>query len=223
MTALTQDDLRSMKEEISAQFKLEISSAISELSINSAAKSTNEAFQASINNQMKEHNKEMKDTMKSMQAMMMSMQQLLESKTHAYDRNSDGDDYYYKGSDQEEQSDEDPLEDSDRSDGTSFKEVQDFDRDDKMQSSPPRHQNKRVNKPTKRGAPKTKGESPAAKRSQSNFSSLRNSNAGPGRGRGGRVPEPPRQSTRRSLRKNLDENYYTPLSMSNATSTSGLN
>ena len=77
MTALTQDDLRSMKEEINAQMKLEISSAISELSINSAARSTNEAFKAQINEEMKEHNKELKDTMKSMQGMMMSMATIL--------------------------------------------------------------------------------------------------------------------------------------------------
>jgi hypothetical protein len=224
MTALTQDDLRSMKEEINAQMKLEISSAISELSINSAAKSTNEAFEARINEEMKEHNKEMKDTMKSMQAMMMSMQQFLESKTHAYDRNSDDDENYYDNEDdqqEEQEADEDPIED-DGSDDASFKEVQQFPTtqdDDKMESSPP--QKKPPKQGAKRDAARAKGESPAAKKGGSYWDTVLNSN-GPGRGRGGRKPDPPKPTKRRSLRKNLDE-HFKPLSTSNAASSSGLN
>ena len=214
MTALTHDDLRTLKDEISAQFKQEISSAVSEMSTNSTIQTTNEAFQATINEQMKEHNKEMKDTMKSMREMMMSMKQLLESKTKAYDRSSDSDSYYDKHSDREEPEENDDLDE--------FKEVTTFDNtedeNEEMTEPSSAGTSKSAKQRAKRSAPRSKGESPASKKQHSRLAP-----GGMGRGRGaGRIRETSPISARRSVRKKLELSYQ-PLSMSNATSTSGLN
>ena len=146
-----------------------------------------------------------------MKEMMMSMKELMESKTKAYDRSSDDNDNYRSDYSEGE---EEPAMEEDQDD---FKEVTEFnntdidDINDTVSSSPKR---------SKRSAPRTNGESPAAKKSHSRLSGAK------GRGAGGRVrdrtPPPPKRNGRRSIRKNL-ELQYQPLSMSNATSTSGLN
>jgi hypothetical protein len=81
MTALTQEDLKSLKDDIKSQIKDEISTAISEMSMPTATatESSNAAFQAEVTNQMKEYNREMRATMSSMQQMMMSMKRFVEN------------------------------------------------------------------------------------------------------------------------------------------------
>jgi hypothetical protein len=219
VTALTHDDLRTLKDEISAQLKQEISSAMSEITTNSTAQTTNEAFQAKVNEQISENNKEMRDAMKSMREMMMSMKELMESKTHAYDRSSDDDEKdYWDG--ESEPDEEEPAMEEDQED---FKEVTDFEKPiDEEIEEPSMSDNSKwesTNKRPKRTATRSQGESPAGKKAHSQLS------GGRGRGKGGRIRErtpPPKKNGKRSLRKNL-ELHYEPLSMSNATSTSGLN
>jgi hypothetical protein len=79
LTVLTRDNLTSMKDEICAQFKDELSSAISEMSINSDYKTANKAFRLDMNKQIQAHNQEMKDTMHAMKTMMVSIQQFVEA------------------------------------------------------------------------------------------------------------------------------------------------
>jgi hypothetical protein len=68
-----------MKDELSAQFKDELSSAISKMSTNSEARTSNETFQSNITAQITKHNSDMHETMKSMRIMMQPMQTFIES------------------------------------------------------------------------------------------------------------------------------------------------
>jgi hypothetical protein len=218
MTALTHDDLKTLKDEISAQFKHEISSAISEMSTNSAAQTTNEAFQAKINEQINESNKEMRDAMSAMKDMMMSMKELMESKHQSFDKPSDEEEDYLSESDEEDEPDMEEDDDE-------FKEVTEFDKTDNEEIDDPSTSGN--SKRSKRYSQRSKGESPAKKKQHSQLAGSQQSSGkgGRGRGAGGRIRErtpPPNKNGRRSLRKNL-ELHYEPLSMSNATSTSGLN
>jgi hypothetical protein len=240
MTALTHDDLRTLKDEISAQLKHEISSAMSEMSTNSTAQTTNEAFQAKINEQinennreMNENNKEMRETMKSMKDMMMSMKQLMESKTQAYDRPSDDEeeDYYDGDSDHEEEPAMEEDSDDFKEDAEDSKEATKSDGSDNDEIDDPstsEHKSESGSRRSKRSATRPKGESPAGKKANSLPTTGRTASGRGGRGRGaaaGRVRErtpPPRKASKKTVRKNL-ELHYEPLSMSNATSTSGLN
>jgi hypothetical protein len=214
MTALTHDDLKTLKDELSAQFKLEIGSAVSEMSGNSTQQTSNDAFQANINEQMRVQNKVMTETMTTMKEMMMSMKELMESKTKAYDRSSEDEEDYFSG---DSNRDEEPDMEEDQDD---FREVTDFDRNDNEEIEDPSTSSP---KRSKRSAPRTQGESPAAKKSNSQPAGGNGGRGG--RGKGGRVRErtpPPKRNGRRSVRKNL-ELHYQPLSTSNASSTSGLN
>jgi hypothetical protein len=94
LTTITQDDLRTMKDELCAQFKDEISSAISGMSSSSEAKTSNEQFQSQITDQITRHNDEMHETMKSMRSMMTSMHRMVEktlSTAHQTETDSSGD------------------------------------------------------------------------------------------------------------------------------------
>jgi hypothetical protein len=206
MTLLTQDDLKTLKDEICAQFKDEISSAISSMS---TASTSNDAFQSDIQKQITQQNKEMHDTMHAMKTMMMSMQRFVETALPRKQRsNSDG------------------------SDSTSFKDVTQFEETPLPQSSdtteePPITQEHEdtddrmdadgyFTQPSKRRAPTSKGASPAAKRTINSPERRAAGRNGDG-GRGGRGPPP-----RRSVRQNL-ANQFEPLATSNAPSSNGLN
>jgi hypothetical protein len=172
MTILTQDDLRTLKEEICAQFKDEISTAISEMSSPTEQTTTNAALQQSITNQIQEHNKEMKETMQAMKMMMLSMQRFVES-AMPESKHSDAE--------------------SSRSDDNSFKEVTNFDHSDIEMAGPPEPplETLLLTQPSKRRAIHSKGESPDAKRQQPRTKG----------GRGGRG-DAGRHNNRRSSRIN---------------------
>jgi hypothetical protein len=207
MTLLTQDDLKTLKDEICAQFKDAISSAISGMS---TASTSNDAFQSGINDQIKEHNREMHETMHAMKSMMMSMQRFVETVMPRKPRsNSDG------------------------SDSTSFKDVTQFEETLLPQTSettedPPITQehddtDDRMDadgyftQPSiKRRAPTSQGASPAAKRTINSPDRRAAGRNGDG-GRGGRGPPP-----RRSVRQNLT-NQFEPLATSKAPLSNGLN
>jgi hypothetical protein len=213
-TVLTQDDLASLKEEICAQFKAEISSTISELSIPSEYKTYTETIQAGMNEQIQEHNKEMKETMTAMRTMMLTMQKFVEASMPKRRRSNSNDSEQRNRDDSDRMSDDRNNDDnlSQRSDD-SFGEVTNFPKPDDTASptatrSP--DENDFILQPSKRRAPLTKGESPAAKRTQS----------APKGGRGGRGSAAGRVGPWRSLRTNLS-NQFEPLASSEANLSSG--
>jgi len=202
MTVLTQDDLKSLKEEICAQFKDEISTAISEMSIPTVATaSSNADFQKAITTQMQAHNRDMQTTMASMQSMMMSMKRFVENAMpDIRDTQSES---------------------THRPDSVDFHCVTQFPISATLTSHPVSSVHESVHEsdndsdfqtqPTKRRAARSKGESPAAKRGGTGRGD------GPGRGKGS-------DDSRRSNRiRNQSSNSFEPLAMSDAQSYSGSN
>ena len=212
MTVLTQDDLKSLKEEICAQLKDEISTAISEMSTPNTAAGTvpsNAAFQTAISRQMQEHNREMKATMSAMQKMMMSMKRFVENAMPDI-------------RDTKSESSHGP-------DELDFHCVTSFTNETaKTRKPPPSGQasdnddnSDFLTQPTKRRPARSKGESPAAKRNHSHWDSQGGRGSGrgdgPSRGRGS-------DESRRSNRiKDQNSNSFQPLAMSDAQSYSGSN
>jgi hypothetical protein len=219
MTVLTQDDLKSFKDEIRAQFKDELSTAISAISTPTAHTSavSNADFQLAITNQMQAYNREMNATMSSMQSMMMSMKRFVEKampdirddRTESSHGPDDLDFHRVSKfpipSNLTKQKSPSPLPDSD------------IDNDNDSEY---------LTQPTKRRAARPKGESPAAKRSPSPSywdPVPGNKGRGDGPGRGGRGTTGSDASRRSDRIQNQTSNSFQPLAMSDAQSYSGSN
>jgi hypothetical protein len=209
LTALTHDDLKSLKDELRAQFKDEISTAISEMSIPSNHVHSNDAFQLEITNQMKEHNREMKAQMLAMQNMMLSMKRFVENAMP---------DIRSQKSD-----------DSACSNDTNFQDVTTFQSDTEMRnqnhSSDQDSEPEFITQPAKRRAAHSKGESPSAKRTQTReHDARRGGGRSSGRGRGGRSDASITNASNTSRRSNRirHQNSYEPLTTTgDALSSSG--
>jgi hypothetical protein len=183
LTNITQDDLRSMKDELCAQFKDELSTAISEMS-SADARSSNEQFQESIKAQITLHNQEMHETMKSMRLMMSSMQLFVESTLTVAKHDSDSSRGSIFHDSRLQQSDDDsPVTRS----------------DSECPDSPMLTQPQ-----SKRKSSVSKGESPASK-----LAHTRGGRNG-GRGRGGRWETTSHHSARRSSRTKTKPSSFDP-------------